>query len=109
MKNIIINMVLSKWPVAARYLVSWLGVYLVAKWGLTAEQWDLISPHVDAIIGGVFALTALGFGLKLRPSDKALKSAHEIDKKLDPSEDVVIKTPGKQPDIIVPADDKSGR
>jgi len=106
--NIILNMIISKWPVAARYLVSWIGIYLVAKWGLSKEQWALISPHVDAILGGIASLTVLAFGLKIRPSVKAMEAAHKIDAELPASADVVIKTPGAKPDITVAAD-KSGR
>ncbi len=92
------------YPVIARYVLSWLFVWLATRGYLSEEQGALLTQNMDTIIGSVGALALLAWALFRRPSSRALKAAKEIDKKIPATEEAIIKTKGPKPDITIPAD-----
>lgn len=68
---------------------------------------QISSPAMTLALGSLaVSLMSIYRALFMSSSDKAAKVAKEVDAKIDPGSDVVIKTPAGVPDIVVK--DKSG-
>ncbi len=92
------------YPVVARYVLSWLFVWLATRGYLSEEQGALLTQNMDTIIGSVGALALLAWALFRRPSSKGLAAAKAIDKELPKDEPVIILTPGQGANIKIPAE-----
>jgi hypothetical protein len=90
-------------PIIVRYALVWLAAALATRGLLSTEQNAILTQNLDVIVGAVVSLGTVAYALIKRPSAKAMDAAKAIDKRLPEKEDVIIKTPGNAPDIIVPA------
>jgi hypothetical protein len=68
---------------------------------------ETLSGQWPALVAAIGAVMAAGMSIYraifMSSSNKAHEAAKEIDEKLPAKADVVIQTPGNQPDIVVPA------
>lgn len=90
-------------PVIVRYAIVSLAAAMATRGWLSSDQNAVLSQNIDILVSAVVGLLTVAYALFKRPSEKAMDAAKAIDKQLPTKEDVVIKTPGNAPDIIVPA------
>lgn len=88
-------------PVIIRYVLMASASALATRGWISPESQSILSQNLDILVGAILGLVTVAYALFIRPTAKALEVAKEVDKKVPPESPVVIKTPGKEPDIIV--------
>lgn len=85
--------------VVARYLVSWLGVILVTRFGIPLDDAASanLTEYLVTIFGGLTSAAALLYGMWREPSAKGMEIAHEVDS----GKAIVTETPPTQPNMIL--------
>ncbi|MCV9960372.1 hypothetical protein OIU34_00535 [Pararhizobium sp. BT-229] len=93
-------------PVVVRYaIVSMMAAMFTHGW-LSPEHNAILTQNLDIIVSAIVGLLTVAYALVKRPSAKAMEAAKEIDRQIPAMHDVVIKTPGSAPDIVVMAAEK---
>lgn len=90
-------------PVIVRYLIVSLMAAMFTHGWLSPEHNAILGENLDIIVSAIVGLLTVLYALIKRPSAKAMEAAKEIDAQIPAKQDVVIKTPGNAPDIVVSA------
>lgn len=90
-------------PVIVRYIIVSLMAAMFTHGWLSPEHNAILGENLDIIVSAIVGLLTVLYALVKRPSAKAMEVAKEIDAQIPTKQDVVIKTPGNAPDIIVVA------
>lgn len=89
-----------------RYAISGVGVWLVGKGFSESDASTVVEQASIMLTGGILSAGPAIYAALKRPSVKAMETAKAVDKQIPKGEDVVIKTPVGEPDIIVPGEVK---
>lgn len=90
-------------PTIVRYVIVSLMAAMFTHGWLSPEHKAILGENLDIIVSAIVGLLTVLYALVKRPSAKAMEAAKEIDAQIPAKQDVVIKTPGDAPDIIVAA------
>jgi hypothetical protein len=90
-------------PTIVRYIIVSLMAAMFTHGWLSPEHNAILGENLDIIVSAIVGLLTVLYALVKRPSAKAMEAAKEIDKHIPAKSEVVIKTPGNAPDIVVAA------
>jgi hypothetical protein len=88
-------------PVIVRYILVTLATAFAAHGWLSPETSAILSQYTDALVGAIVVILTVAYALWRRPSAKALEVAQKVDAHIPKESQVVVKTPGNKPDIVV--------
>lgn len=90
-------------PAIIRYVIMAIAASFATRGWISPEHQTILGENLDVLVGSIVGFLTVAYALWNRPSPKAMEAAKAIDKQLPKKEDVVIKTEGNKPDIIIEA------
>lgn len=88
-------------PTIVRYIIVSLMAAMFTHGWLSPEHNAILGENLDVIVSAIVGLLTVLYALMKRPSAKAMEAAKEIDAQIPAKQEVVIKTPGHAPDIVI--------
>lgn len=84
-----------------RYLISAGGVWLVSRGFSEVDATTVVDQSAFILTGAIIAAGPAIYAAIKRPSALAMETAKAVDQQIPKGEDVVLKTPGRKPDITI--------